>query len=467
MLPLLAQSAGVYWLLALAGAALAAVFLSWLRMRQRMHELRNAVERITAGQSEHRLPPYRSGEIGSLCRSLERMAGEFNERLRSIRAQRNELEAVLGSMVEGVLAVDQDERLISLNRAAADLLGLSTERSIGRSIQEAVRNTAIQQFVGTALTHEQPTQADLVIRVDDRAGESEERFLQAQGAALRDATGLRIGALIVLQDVTRLRRLEVIRRDFVANVSHEIKTPITAIKAAVETLIDSRDARRVASAAGNGAATQPDDPGHDGNAASDEVDPGPFLDMVLRQSDRLHAIVEDLLALARVEQDAERNNVRREPVELHRVIRGAIDACCIQAESRAADFSAQCPEELRAMANPELLEQAIVNLLDNAAKYTPPGSAIRVKAQARDAGVRIDVIDQGPGIDPEHLPRLFERFYRTDKARSRSQGGTGLGLAIVKHIANAHGGKVHVESQTGRGSTFSILLPDAPANTSD
>lgn len=445
---LLAQSAGLYWLLTIALAALLVLFVAGLRMRQRLHRLRQAIERITAGQSEHRLPPYRSGEIGALCRALERMAGEFNERLRSIRAQRNELEAVLGSMVEGVLAVDQEERLISLNRAAADLLGLSTDRSIGRSIQEAVRNTAIQQFVGNALTHDHPTQADLVVRVD-QGGESEERFLQAQGATLRDATGVRIGALIVLQDVTRLRRLEVIRREFVANVSHEIKTPITAIKAAVETLLDSME------------------DAEDRRATPEEpVDPRPFLEMVVRQSDRLHAIVEDLLSLARVEQDAERNRVRLEPTALRNVLRGAVESCAASEADRRARIAIDCPDDLQVMANPELLEQAIVNLLDNAVKYSPSDAGIYLVAESRNgSGARISVVDEGPGIEPEHLPRLFERFYRTDKARSRSRGGTGLGLAIVKHIANAHGGKVTVDSELGRGSRFNILLP--PDNKPD
>jgi two-component system phosphate regulon sensor histidine kinase PhoR len=411
-----------------------------------MHELRQAVERVTAGQSDHRLPPYRSGELGSLRRALERMAGEFNQRLRSIRAQRNELEAVLGSMVEGVLAVDQGERLISLNQAAADLLGLSTETSIGRSIQEAVRNTAIQQFVGTALTHEEPTQADLVIRVSSGVGETEECFLQAQGAALRDATGQRIGALIVLQDVTRLRRLELIRRDFVANVSHEIKTPITAIKAAVETMIDSNGE----SAEGEGG----------GGAAG--ADARPFLDMIARQSDRLHAIVEDLLSLARVEQDAERNRVEREPTAIQRVVRSAVESCAANAASKSMRVISECPDDLIAPANAELLEQALVNLLDNAVKYAPEGSRIWVRAAPYVAGVQLDVIDEGPGIEAEHLPRLFERFYRTDKARSRAEGGTGLGLAIVKHIANAHGGRVRVESTVGQGSRFTLLLPGDP-----
>jgi len=452
---LLAQSATVYWLLVIGWAGLLVLGFQWRRTRRGMHELRQAVERITAGQSDDRLPPYRSGELGSLRRALERMAGEFNQRLRSIRAQRNELEAVLGSMVEGVLAVDQRERLISLNRAAADLLGLSTESAIGRSIQEAVRNTTIQQFVGTALTHEQPTQADLVIRVNADHGESEERFLQAQGAALRDATGQRFGALIVLQDVTRLRRLELIRRDFVANVSHEIKTPITAIKAAVETMLDSRggdeDEHRH---------PPQRDPSDDAQAA---VELRPFLEMIARQSDRLHAIVEDLLSLARVEQDAERNRVHREPTAVHRLLQGAVESCAPAAEAKGMTIAPECPDELVALANAELLEQALVNLLDNAIKYAPSGTTVTLRAAPWDGGVRLEVIDQGPGIEPEHLPRLFERFYRTDKARSRAQGGTGLGLAIVKHIANAHGGRVAVQSEVGKGSRFSILLPgDAP-----
>jgi two-component system phosphate regulon sensor histidine kinase PhoR len=274
--------------------------------------------------------------------------------------------------------------------------------------------------------------------VDTETG-SAERFLQAQAAPLSDAAGQRIGVLIVMHDVTRLRRLEVIRRDFVANVSHEIKTPITAIKGAVETLDDAVD-----------------DLGLDDSARR-------FLGIIARQADRLHNIVEDLLSLARIEQETERDRIALERVDLNEVARAAVSACMLQADAKQIKVELRRADSAEVMANAQLLEQAVINLLDNAIKYSPSGTRVSIACAAPDddAGAQVIVSDQGVGIDSDHLPRLFERFYRTDKARSRAQGGTGLGLAIVKHIAQAHGGTVSVESQVGRGSTFRIHLPAA------
>jgi len=403
------------------------------RAAYRINRLRRGVERLTAGQSDLNLPRYNTGPIGGLSRALGQMAAEFNQRLRSIRQQRNESEAVLASMVEGVIAVDLDERVLNVNRAASEMLQVVPSRAVGRSIQEVIRNTALQHFVAQALTTETPSTADLVIRAESDAGEPEERFVQVQGAALRDAAGVRIGVLVVLHDVTRLRRLEMIRRDFVANVSHEIKTPITAIKGSVETLLD----------------------GHD----YDYDEAVRFLQIIERQSDRLNAIVEDLLALARIEQDTERERIDLQTANVRDVVRNAIEAVAVIARSKRIAIESRCADDGVALMNRALIEQALVNLLDNAIKYSSAGTTVRVDCQRSDQELTLAVADQGVGIETEHLPRLFERFYRTDRARSRAQGGTGLGLSIVKHIANAHGGRVEVESEFGVGSTFRIRVP--------
>jgi two-component system phosphate regulon sensor histidine kinase PhoR len=262
--------------------------------------------------------------------------------------------------------------------------------------------------------------------------DEQQRFLQAHGTLLRDAGGHDIGALIVLNDVTRLRRLETVRRDFVANVSHELKTPITAVKGCVETLLDG--------------------------ALADPAAGRRFLDIIARQAERLNAIVDDLLALSRIEQEAEKQEIPLRRGPLREVAQAAIQSCTVGAAARDIRIDLDCPDAPTAKINPPLLEQALVNLIDNAVKYSESGSRVLVEIRRKDREVRIRIRDWGCGIPREHLPRLFERFYRVDKARSRKVGGTGLGLAIVKHIAQAHGGRVEVESTPGVGSVFTLVL---------
>ena len=242
----------------------------------------------------------------------------------------------------------------------------------------------------------------------------------------------------MLNDVTRLRKLENIRRDFVANVSHEIKTPITAIKGFVETLRD-------------GAVKNPEDAER-------------FLSIIQKHVDRLEAIVEDLLSLSRIEKEGERQEIALEDHAVREILTGAIQLCEAKASAKSVVLELSCDEDLKGKINLALLEQAVVNLIDNAIKYSDSGKRVRIEAYKEDKGFLIRVQDQGCGIEKKHLDRLFERFYRVDKARSRKLGGTGLGLAIVKHIVQAHGGSVSVESQPGKGSTFSLHLPDLSKN---
>jgi len=233
--------------------------------------------------------------------------------------------------------------------------------------------------------------------------------------------------------VTRLRRLENVRRDFVANVSHELKTPITAIRGFVETLLDG--------------------------AIDSKEDARRFLEIIIRQSERLQSIIEDLLSLSRIEQESEKGGIELQEGPVRSVLLSAIQSCEPTAQQKSVELQLVCDDALRSRLNAPLLEQAVVNLIDNAVKYSPENSVVLVQAMSRGDQVVIEVRDQGRGIAREHLPRVFERFYRVDKARSRKQGGTGLGLAIVKHIAQAHGGRVTVESEPGSGSTFRLHLP--------
>ena len=397
------------------------------RISRPIEEIRKGAECFAQGDFECRLPVSNSEELGSLSETMNQMAIELQGRINGMKEQRNELEAVLSSMVEGVIALDKEERVISINQAAAQMFETNPSSAQGRSIQEVVRNSDLQNFVRNALSSTKPVERDIVLYSDG------ERIINGHSTVLHDAGGNRIGALIVLNDVTRLRRLENIRRDFVANVSHEIKTPITAIKGFVETLSDA--------------------------AMTNGKDADRFLAIIQKHVDRLDAIIEDLLSLSRIEEDVETEEIVLEEGRIKDVLLTAIQVCQVKAAPKNIRVELSCSEELKARINPQLLEQAVVNLLDNAIKYSDAESEVQVEAKKVDSKILINVRDQGCGIDKKHLSRLFERFYRVDKARSRKMGGTGLGLAIVKHITQAHGGHVTVESTPERGSTFSLHLP--------
>ncbi len=413
--------------------AIVAAGVSWVisrRISRPLEEMRRGAERFARGDLSGRLSVSGAEETTALAEAMNQMAAQLDERIRTVLRQRNEQEAVLSSMVEGVLAIDREERLIMLNRAASSLLGVNPQEALGRSIQEVVRNKDLQQLVIAALSGSAVPETEITLRHDG------ERFLHAHATALRDAEGREIGAVVVLNDITRLRKLENVRRDFVANISHELKTPITSIKGAVETLLD-------------GAINNPQDAQR-------------FLGIILKHADRLNSIVEDLLSLSRIELEAERARIALEAGKLKDTLEAAVQACETKAGARNVSIELTCAEDLVAKMNPPLLEEAVVNLLDNAIKYSEPGKPVQVAASQSDSEITIAVRDQGCGIANEHLPRLFERFYRVDKGRSPSErGGTGLGLAIVKHIAQAHGGRVSVESAPGKGSVFSIHIPKA------
>jgi two-component system phosphate regulon sensor histidine kinase PhoR len=417
---------------AMAAGAAAVLFavLSYAlarRLARPLEDMRQVAERLAGGDLSARAAAPDEESIAALASALNRMAAQLQERIEALARQRNEQEAVLSSMVEGVLAVDRDQRILHANQAAVRALDLPPGRAVGRGVHEAIRNADFLQFLAATLASDAATEAQVVFRSE------QDRWLQLRGAPLTDSSGARIGALVVLTDVTRLRRLETIRQDFVANVSHELKTPITAIKGCAETLTDDLESLPAAA--------------------------HPFVRMLTRHVGRLEAIVEDLLRLSQIEHDAERGEIERVPGPIRDVLKRAIQDAQPDAMAKRIAVDLDCAEDLRAPIHAALLEQAVVNLLDNAIKYSAEGTAVGVSAAARGERVEIQVSDQGVGIESRHLPRIFERFYRVDTARSRAMGGTGLGLAIVKHIALAHRGGVAVESEPGRGSVFTIWLP--------
>ena len=410
--------------------ALGVTFVISRQYGRKMDKLKQGAARLAEGELAHRLAIPDSEELAGLAESLNRMAAQLESRLQTVVSQRNQLEAVLSSMIEGVIAVSRDERIISVNQAAARWFDIDPEKARGCSIPEAIRNLAIQKFVTRSLESRTPLEDDIAVY---RNGE---RILNIKSAPLFDVAPEPIGMLIVFSDVTQLRRLEDMRRDFVANVSHEIKTPLTAIKGYVETL-------------------------HQNTVATPE-EAERFLGIISKHVDRLNTIIEDLLMLSRIENEGESGEVKRERTRLRDIFQNAVQICRPRADEKRIQIELGGDEGLVAMVDPVLLEQAVVNLLDNAVKYSDPEKAVQIMARTIDHEIQVCVQDHGIGIEKKHLLRLFERFYRVDKARSRALGGTGLGLAIVKHIAQAHGGQVTVESRLGEGSLFTIHLPLGP-----
>jgi len=429
---------GIQWRIAVAGLVVVVIaagvgLVISRRISRPLEQLRHAAERFARGDLSGRLPVGDSQEIASLADTINQMAAELDRRIRTALRERNQREAILSSMVEGVLAVDARQHLISLNQAGANLLGVDAEAVLGRSLQDVVRNPELEKLLADVLRDGHPIEDELVLDDGDR-----QRFLSAQGTVLHDveaadARGDQTGALVVLHDVTRLKRLESVRRDFVANVSHELKTPITSIKGFAETLLD-------------GAVERPEDAKR-------------FLRIVASQSDRLNDIIEDLLTLSRLERETEKTKLPLQQGKVRDVLEAAVGVCELRASEKDVTLELTCDDQLEAQINAALLEQAVVNLVDNAVKYSPQGATVLLEADRNGSELVIRVRDHGCGIGPEHLPRLFERFYRVDKARSRKLGGTGLGLAIVKHIAQAHGGRAAVESTPDQGSVFSLHLP--------
>jgi two-component system phosphate regulon sensor histidine kinase PhoR len=410
-------------------ALLAAGVSFWIsrRMARPLEEMRRGVDHFAGGDLAYRLSTPPIEEMAAVSRAMNEMAAHLDDRIRTVINQRNELEAVLSSMQEGVLAVDMDEQILSINLAGARMLDRSPAQLEGRSIQEAIRNPAFHRFTQEALSGSQPRQTDILFY---HAGE---RTLHLHSSTLRNGHGERIGTLIVFSDVTRLRRLENMRRDFAANVSHEIKTPLTAIQGFVETL--------------------------DGGALEDPKSARRFLSIIQRHVERLSAIIEDLMNLSRIEGDGEEAAIQRERQPIRPPLEAAIAICTPLAAEKSIDIELECDPALQARISRSLLEQAAVNLLNNAIQYSNSGSAVRIEAVPVKSELVIAFRDQGIGIPRAQIPRLFERFYRVDKARSRTQGGTGLGLAIVKHIVAAHNGHITVESVPGKGSTFALHLP--------
>jgi two-component system, OmpR family, phosphate regulon sensor histidine kinase PhoR len=397
-----------------------------------IREIKEGAERFARGDLAAKINIPTIDELRHVAVALNEMATQLNLRIQTITNQRNEQEAILGSMSEGVVAIDAQDKIFSVNASAATLFGIDRAAAPGKLFNECVRNSALQRFVRSVLDSGKTIENDVTLSsTEDRRND---RFLQVHGTVLRDAENCCIGVLLVASDVTRLRVLENIRKDFVANVSHELRTPLTAIKGFVETLsagaIDSREE-----------ATR-------------------FLGIIASQVDRLSSLIDDLLTLAVIEREEEEASLVFETCKLSEIVKAAVHDHEAPAAAKRIAVTENIDPSITVRINIPLFEQAVGNLIDNAIKYSESGKSVEVAVIKRENGeVAVAVSDHGIGIAGEHLTRIFERFYRVDKARSRKLGGTGLGLAIVKHITALHGGRTTVESIPGKGSTFSIIIP--------
>jgi two-component system phosphate regulon sensor histidine kinase PhoR len=420
------------------------------QLRSALEEIREYIAGLQADQHYDTVPALEAPrEFRALSLELNSVVTRIKAELNNTLKQNQKSKAVLSSMVEPVILLDNKLRIQEINEAACRLFNLRKEAVVNRSILEVIRNSELQEFAQNTLKSSTPIESSITIY---KAGLSSPQtksatinsgaylHLQVNGTIIAsnsngeegDNPQEPSGVLLVLNDITTLKNLESIRRDFVANVSHELKTPITSIKGFVETLI-------------GGALEQPDKAHH-------------FLGIISKQADRLTNIINDLLSLSRLEQQNERQ-LDFESYSLSKVAASAAHVCRKSADKKQVTINLDLEDTIPGKINPLLLEQALVNLIDNAIKYSEPKSTIHISTEKKDKYHYLEVADNGSGIPAKHLDRIFERFYRVDKARSRELGGTGLGLAIVKHIILAHGGEISVESAPGKGSTFTIKLP--------
>lgn len=390
-------------------------------------ELTEGADQFSKGNFDFKIALPKTHEFKKLAIAFNHMSAQLKERMHVILKQSNEKETILANMIEGVITINTQGQITTINQAAKHYFHIKNNNVLGTSIFEIIKNEDLQNVITHSLS------SKIVIETDIRLNSPEEKFFQVHGISLKDSFQNITGAMIVLHDVTRIKKLEDVRREFVSNVSHELKTPITLIKGFLETLL------------------------HGASDVKEEREE--FLAIISKHTNRLDEIIEDLLELSRIEQANEKNIIDIENTEMNSVINNAIHACKTKADIKKITLNFNNTHPCYASINCSLIEQAMINLIDNAIKYSPIKSEINIDLAQTNTQTIILVKDQGVGIPKDHLPHLFERFYRVDKSRSRDLGGTGLGLSIVKHIAQAHNGNVIVESIEGKGSCFTISIP--------
>ncbi len=389
---------------------------------RRLRDLASAVEEIAGGDIHKKLPALSRDPVDRLAAAINLLVHSLRERIVRCERENERMMTMFASMLEAVIAVDEHTRIVALNPASLELFGLDADKATGKLLLESVRNNDIAELVAGVLER-----GAHITREISLTG-PRQQLLRIKASPLGDRAGLR-GCLLVIDDVTEIRKLERARSDFVANISHELKTPLTSIKGFVETLLEG--------------------------ALDDKEHSREFLRIIQEHTDRLNGLINDLLELSyleskQVELAASRFGLRAlaEHVVTGFSARARKRFCTVTVSGLEAEITADKGK----------IEQVLTNLIDNALKFNKENGTIDISISRRDGRVRVEVRDSGIGIPDKDLPRIFERFYRVDKARSRDMGGTGLGLSIVKHIVELHGGTVGVESTEGLGTTFWFTL---------
>ena len=396
------------------------------RVTRPVVEMQTIARRMSEGDFAARAPTGSPDEIGRLGRALNVMAARLRGKIEDLEHEQARISAVLDGMVEGVIAVDARDHIVLMNEPARALFEVEAGRGERQPLLEVIRNVELHALLGEARHAEKHAVASRELTLPGAV----RRIVQANAVPLVLGTD-DVGVVMVLHDVSELRRLETVRTEFLANVSHELRTPLTAIRGYLETVLggelEEQEARR-------------------------------FLEIVFRHTERLGRLLDDLTELSNIERG--RVHLELGPVALGDVVDSVLAIMRQRAEARRVALVAALPVDLpRVTADHDRVEQILINLVDNAVKYTGEGGRVTVSGRQVDAAVELAVTDSGIGIPPADLPRITERFYRVDKARSRELGGTGLGLAIVKHLVIAHGGELQIQSEPGRGTTVRFTLP--------
>jgi two-component system phosphate regulon sensor histidine kinase PhoR len=409
--------------------ALVIGFLLWWTLRAVMsplEEITEVAQAMSRGELQREIPIYSRDEIGRLAGAINHMAQRLSHTIREITEEKNRAQAILNSMADGVIAVDRAGRVLLVNPVVEKVFGITQAESRGKSVIGVIRNFELERLLQQALATREQVMRELVILTP------EPRVFRVHITPLRGTDEGPGGVVALLRDITERRRLEQMRTEFVANVSHELRTPLTSIRGFLETLLDG--------------------------AVEDPLTARRFLEIMVMETNRLTRLIDDLLQLSRLED--RRTVLRHERVDMATVVGRVVDIFQTRAQEKGVELGVEVEAHLPPVSgDPDMLAQVLVNLVDNAVKYTPEGGRITIRAGVVGGRLRVSVADTGVGIPEESLSRVFERFYRVDKARAREQGGTGLGLAIVKHIVEAHGGRVWAQSEVGRGSTFTFELP--------